>query len=327
MASNNNRIKKFAIICGSFLLFMAPQSSIAFSSNYPSAYTQVSILPHLNLGSLSSTSEQTSEWLVQLKTRWKSATAQVQVTSASANGHARNAVKAASSKATGVFESVAIPFKSLPSSASWKAVYPAIVAADFAKCAPSTGCSAKANALAATVKRASGKAFGQKLSEINYAVNRSIAYTTDRENYGRLDHWAKPAQILNLGKGDCEDYAILKMAALNAAGIPMSSMSIVVLQDQRRALFHAVLAVSTSQGHFILDNLHDRVMKDSALGDYLPLYSMSEDRSWIHGKKRGDKLVASIGALPDNLSPGEGIAPELVNAPHGKLGGAPAAGR
>ncbi|EKF17341.1 transglutaminase family protein cysteine peptidase BTLCP [Nitratireductor pacificus pht-3B] len=209
---------------------------------------------------------------------------------------------------------MAIPFRSLPSSANWKSVHPAIAKAEFATCGRAADCSAKAVALADSVKRVKTKSFLRKLAEINVAVNRTVAYTTDRDNYGRLDFWAEPSQILRLGKGDCEDYAILKMAALNAAGIPMTSMSIVVLQDQRRALFHAVLAVSTSQGHFILDNLHDKVMKDTALGDYLPLYSMSADRSWIHGKRRGDALVAAIGALPADLAPGEGIVPAPADA-------------
>ena len=61
-----------------------------------------------------------------------------------------------------------------------------------------------------------------------------------------LDYWAKPSEILAHRAGDCEDFAILKMAALLRAGIPAQSMSLVVLQDRRRKFFHAVLSVSTS---------------------------------------------------------------------------------
>ena len=82
--------------------------------------------------------------------------------------------------------------------------------------------------LAGLVREIKAKPFSQKLAAVNRAVNRNVAYVSDRANYRRLDVWAKPTDILKRGKGDCEDYAILKMAALNAAGIPLSSMSLVV---------------------------------------------------------------------------------------------------
>ncbi|MCR4268620.1 transglutaminase-like cysteine peptidase [Nitratireductor sp. ZSWI3] len=230
-------------------------------------------------------------------------------------------------EATGVFASVAIPFKALPSSASWNAVYPSIAEPAFSRCAASGTCPARAAHVARLVERLQGQSFSQKLAAVNLAVNQAISYTPDKENYGTLDHWAKPEQILARGRGDCEDYAILKMAALNAAGVPLASMSVVVLQDQRRRLFHAVLAVSTSKGHYILDNLSDAVVADTALPDYLPLYSMSGGRSWIHGKKRGDRLVATLGRLPANPSPGEGISGAATADPAPGRGGAPAAGR
>ena len=56
--------------------------------------------------------------------------------------------------------------------------------------------------------------------------------------YGKLDYWAKPSEILERRAGDCEDFAILKMAALLRAGIPAQSMSLVVLQDRKRGFFH-----------------------------------------------------------------------------------------
>lgn len=208
----------------------------------------------------------------------------------------------------GVFGSVAVPFGSLPSKKDWQAVFPQIKRAAFVDCLNSTNCSARSLGLADTVRRAKAMQFSQKLTSINAAVNDAVDYIPDNLNYRKLDHWARPDQTLNTGRGDCEDYAILKMAALSAAGIPLKSMSIVVLQDTRRSLFHAVLAVSTNQGHYILDNLHDSVMKDTELDDYLPLYSMSAERSWIHGIRQSGKTVASLSNAPAGFSPGEGVA-------------------
>ncbi|WP_244495581.1 MULTISPECIES: transglutaminase-like cysteine peptidase [unclassified Ensifer] len=213
---------------------------------------------------------------------------------------------AAESEPSAVFHSVAFRVSSIPVARKWKTVYPAVVAADFNGCAQESGCAAR-GILGKAIENANGLAFRQKISGINRTVNRIVRYQPDAENYGSKDYWAKPDEILARGKGDCEDYAILKMAALKAAGLPSEAMSIVVLRDVRRNLYHAVLAITTSQGHFILDNLSDEVKLDRALPSYQALFSVSADRSWIHGiKTTGDK-VASAAPLAD-VMPGEGIA-------------------
>ncbi|WVT77439.1 transglutaminase-like cysteine peptidase (plasmid) [Sinorhizobium chiapasense] len=212
----------------------------------------------------------------------------------------------AASKPSAVFHSVAFRVSSIPVARKWKTVYPAVVAADFSHCAQESGCAAR-GILGKAIENANGLAFRQKINGINRTVNRIVRYQPDAENYGSKDYWATPDEILARGKGDCEDYAILKMAALKAAGLPSEAMSIVVLRDVRRNLYHAVLAITTSQGHFILDNLSDEVKLDRALPSYQPLFSVSADRSWIHGiKTTGDK-VASAAPLAD-VMPGEGIA-------------------
>ncbi len=212
----------------------------------------------------------------------------------------------AQSKPSAVFHSVAFRVSSIPVARTWKTVYPAVVAADFKECAEQSGCAAR-DILGKAVENADGLAFRQKISGINRTVNRIVRYQPDAENYGSKDYWATPDEILARGKGDCEDYAILKMAALKAAGLPSEAMSIVVLRDVRRNLYHAVLAITTSQGHFILDNLSDEVKLDSALPNYQPLFSVSADRSWIHGiKTTGDKVASAVPFA--DVMPGEGIA-------------------
>lgn len=213
---------------------------------------------------------------------------------------------AAESEPSAVFHSVAFRVSSIPVARKWKTVYPAVVAADFNRCTQESGCAAR-GILGKAIENANGLAFRQKISGINRTVNRIVRYQPDAENYGSKDYWATPDEILARGKGDCEDYAILKMAALKAAGLPSEAMSIVVLRDVRRNLYHAVLAITTSQGHFILDNLSDEVKLDRALPSYQALFSVSADRSWIHGiKTTGDK-VASAEPFAD-VMPGEGVA-------------------
>jgi transglutaminase-like putative cysteine protease len=146
---------------------------------------------------------------------------------------------------------------------------------------------------------------------INTAVNRLIDYRSDKDVYGKLDYWAAPVEILTKGKGDCEDFAILKMAALKAAGVPADSMALVILRDASRNFFHAVLAVSTNSGTYVLDNLRDAVLTDRQLPQYQALYSLSAQGAWVHGYKRGSEFA--LQKRPTSLEtvlPGEGaLAP------------------
>ena len=200
----------------------------------------------------------------------------------------------------GVFRSVAIPMKNFPVSARWAPIYRAI-----SSCA-GNACGQKSRGFTSMVGAARQQGFLAKLDRVNRGVNGLIAYKRDKAVYGSLDHWAKPAEILKRGAGDCEDFAILKMAALVDAGIPAQSMSLVVLQDNQKGVFHAVLSVATGSGTFILDNVRNNVVKDTSLPSYVPLYSFSTDRAWIHGSKTGGAQVAETKGSFASIAPGEG---------------------
>ena len=58
-----------------------------------------------------------------------------------------------------------------------------------------------------------------------------------------------------VGSGDCEDYALAKQAELRAAGVPATATRLVTARIASGEM-HAVLAVETSRGTLILDNLH-----------------------------------------------------------------------
>jgi len=185
---------------------------------------------------------------------------------------------------TGAFSSILVPIKNLPVSSIWREVYPAIKQTQFADCDLGVQCVPIATNLAQVIRDARQMPLVLKLTAINQSVNKLITYKYDMENYGELDFWASPMQTLEHGSGDCEDYVILKMSALAASGVPTNIMSIVVLLDIERAEFHAVLVVATKEGYFVLDNMRDDVLLDHRLTHYMPLYSFSEDRYWLHGR-------------------------------------------
>jgi predicted transglutaminase-like cysteine proteinase len=201
----------------------------------------------------------------------------------------------------GVFGSVAISMRNFPASVRWASVYQAIRSCG-------NDCDRLSPGFAFIVDAVKNKSFKDKLAFVNSGINQLIAYRKDSVTYGKLDYWASPEETLARRAGDCEDFAILKMAALLQAGVPASSMSLVVLQDTKRHVFHAVLSVSTSNGAYILDILDNAVVKDAALPNYAPLYSFSTDRAWVHGTRTGETRVASLKGNLATIAPGEGAA-------------------
>ncbi len=199
----------------------------------------------------------------------------------------------------GVFGSMAISMKNFPAATRWASVYRSVRNCDNI-------CDQTSAGYAFIVKAVKDKNFTDKLTFVNSGINQLIAYRKDEVTYGKVDYWATPEETLSRRSGDCEDFAILKMAALLEAGVPATSMSLVVLQDRKRNVFHAVLSVSTSSGTFILDSLSNKVVMDSALPNYVPLYSFSTERAWVHGAKTGESRVASLKGGLSGVAPGEG---------------------
>lgn len=119
-----------------------------------------------------------------------------------------------------------------------------------------------------------------RLEAVNRFVN-AVPYASDREVHGARDYWAGPWEFL-AGAGDCEDYAIAKYATLARLGVAVRDMRIVVVEDVRRGLPHAVLAVRTENGVWLLDNQSERLL-DAARDDrYDPYYAVNEDERWLY---------------------------------------------
>jgi predicted transglutaminase-like cysteine proteinase len=84
---------------------------------------------------------------------------------------------------------------------------------------------------------------------VNAYVNRTISPVTDVAQHGVVDLWQYPAG----GRGDCEDYQLLKRRYLVEAGVPRRALPMTVVIDEL-GQGHAVLTVRTDKGDLILDN-------------------------------------------------------------------------
>jgi predicted transglutaminase-like cysteine proteinase len=207
------------------------------------------------------------------------------------------------------FDTVAIPFKRL---AALKRLAPALEEMQNGTAIACKGkaCNAAFAAIQPIAISSTQGSLRDKLNTVNAVVNGAIRYRTDQETYKVADYWATPSETLAMQQGDCEDFAILKMAALRAEGIDPSKMSIVVLFDQKRRFYHAVLSVEVGGRYFILDNMRNQVLEDTQLPDYQPLYSIRDGKGFLHGSRRKDQNVALATSL-EKIAPGEGVSSGL----------------
>ena len=122
-------------------------------------------------------------------------------------------------------------------------------------------------------KKRDGRA---RIGEINRAINLAIAATSDKSQYGVEDRWASPLTTFTSGRGDCEDYALAKYAALRALGFDESDLSLLIVRLPQSQTDHAVLSVRYEGRWLVLDNRRF-AMLDVVHLDAVPLFALRED--------------------------------------------------
>lgn len=124
---------------------------------------------------------------------------------------------------------------------------------------------------------------------LNSRINREIEAITDQDHWGVVDRW----DLAEDGKGDCEDYALLKRKRLAEAGLPRRAMLMTVVIDEENA-GHAVLMIRTDRGDFILDNKRNAVLPWSQTG-YVYVKRESQLRTaWTSLGSAQTTTVASV---------------------------------
>lgn len=129
-----------------------------------------------------------------------------------------------------------------------------------------------------------------EISRVNLWVNAHIEPISDMDHWGVLDQWDYPTD----GKGDCEDYALLKRKLLMQRGYPRQALLMTVVKDARDE-GHAVLTVKTNAGEFILDNLSNEIKPWRETGyRFVKRQSQADQNVWL---QIGDPTAA-----PDYVS-------------------------
>ena len=120
----------------------------------------------------------------------------------------------------------------------------------------------------------------------------AIIATSDEAQWGVADHWSPPFETLASHRGDCEDYAILKYAALLAAGVSRDDVKIVILHNVLPDEDHAVAAARVDGAWLLLDNSRLTLVRDTDMVGALPRFVLDE-----HGARRF-VAAASRGSMP-----------------------------
>lgn len=136
-----------------------------------------------------------------------------------------------------------------------------------------------------------------QLQAVNRWVNRNIGYAEDRVLWSRRDYWATARETIAVGKGDCEDLAILKYQILVALGVDRRDLFLTLARDLARNADHAVLIVRQGGSYYLLDNAIDAILPANVAYDYRPTLSFNSQSAWLHGAVTRTPQLASANYL------------------------------
>ncbi len=132
-----------------------------------------------------------------------------------------------------------------------------------------------------------------ELQQINLTVNRSVEEMSDHEQWGQEDVWSLPAT----GRGDCEDYALVKRKLLIERGWPSSALLLTAALTPQGE-WHLVLTAITDQGDYVLNSLTDTLRTTSQTGHtYLSRQSPANPRAWA-SVTTGEQTREPVADLP-----------------------------
>lgn len=140
----------------------------------------------------------------------------------------------------------------------------------------------------------------EKVRRVNDFFNR-IPYQSDEANWKRPDYWATPVELLGVGGGDCEDYAIAKYFTLKALGVPEEKMRIMYVYAVRFNEPHMVMIYfpTLDAMPLVLDNMEQTLLPADQRKDLKPVYSFNGTGLWTAkeestGKRVGDSERISL---------------------------------
>lgn len=127
-----------------------------------------------------------------------------------------------------------------------------------------------------------------KLRNVNDFINRRIAFDDDISIWSQSEYWATPLETIGQGRGDCEDFAIIKYYSLKDAGIPVAKLRLVYVKAMLKGpsgpylQAHMVLAYypTPNAEPLVLDNFVPMIKPASQRSDLQPIFSFNSEAVW-----------------------------------------------
>ncbi len=123
----------------------------------------------------------------------------------------------------------------------------------------------------------------QLIFNVNDYINTHIKYSSDSKLWGSEDFWATPFETIIQGKGDCEDYVIVKYFMLKLLGVPDEQLRFMYVRQLDVDLPHMVLLYFPQEGSepLVLDNFINEIKPASERKDLEPIYSFNGMGLWL----------------------------------------------
>jgi predicted transglutaminase-like cysteine proteinase len=145
----------------------------------------------------------------------------------------------------------------------------------------------------------------EKLKRINDFINQKIAFEDDRSVWDQSDYWATPLETIGQGRGDCEDFAIIKYVSLRRAGIASDKLRLIYVKatlktpDGPIQVAHMVLAyyASPNAEPMLLYNLQTKILPASKRPDLKPVFSFNSAGIFAGASGRDKASAGGIGRL------------------------------
>jgi len=116
-----------------------------------------------------------------------------------------------------------------------------------------------------------------RIEHINDWVNSTIEGIPDQDHWGIVERW----DMAEDGRGDCEDFVLVKRRAAMQAGFPRQALLITVVLDTHGD-GHAVLTVRTDRGDYVLDNIRDAILPWTETGyQFLKRQAPENQNVWV----------------------------------------------
>jgi predicted transglutaminase-like cysteine proteinase len=117
----------------------------------------------------------------------------------------------------------------------------------------------------------------REIDRVNRWVNAHVESVSDMDHWGLIDRWDYPID----GRGDCEDYALLKRKLLIEMGFPRQALLMTVVKDEAGE-GHAILTLKTNKGEFVLDNLNNDTRPWTTSGyRFVKRQSQQDPNVWV----------------------------------------------